>query len=179
MFRGLWIGVGILWTAYLSSHYLLSEPSCSEIWSHNREELAKFSVGYNINKCCSLTFLPFALLPLQDTTKVAKEHLVLGVGFLLVIIIFFGVGAGSLCSIVGFVYPAFKSFEAIETKVKGDDTQWLVYWVVFAFFSIIETFSSVLLYWIPFYYALYVVLCVIRCWSWLTCQTHNFVLTMF
>ncbi len=67
--------------------------------------------------------------------------------------IFFGVGAGSLCSIVGFVYPAFKSFEAIETKNKGEDTQWLVYWVVFAFFSIIEVFIDFLLYWIPFYYA--------------------------
>jgi receptor expression-enhancing protein 5/6 len=79
--------------------------------------------------------------------------LVIGIAFLLLIIIFFGVGAGSLCSIVGFVYPAFKSFEAIETKVKGDDTQWLVYWVIFAFFSIIEVFADFLLYWIPFYYA--------------------------
>lgn len=79
--------------------------------------------------------------------------MVLGLSVVLVIIIFFGVGAGSLCSIVGFVYPAFKSFEAIETKVKGDDTQWLVYWVIFAFFSIIEVFADFLLYWIPFYYA--------------------------
>lgn len=58
-----------------------------------------------------------------------------------------------LCSIVGFVYPAFKSFETIETKTKGDDIQWLVYWVIFAFFSLIETFRDFLLYWIPFYYA--------------------------
>ena len=41
---------------------------------------------------------------------------------------------------IGFGYPAFKSFQAIETKSKGDDTQWLVYWVIFAFFSIVETF---------------------------------------
>ena len=67
-------------------------------------------------------------------------------------LIFFGVGAGVLCSMVGFVYPAFKSFETIETKTKGDVTQWLVYWVVFSFFSLIETFSGFLLYWIPFYY---------------------------
>lgn len=92
------------------------------------------------------------ILP-QETTKVPKEHLVVGVGALVIVIIFFGVGAGSLCSVVGFCYPAFKSFEAIETKVKGDDTQWLVYWVIFAFFSIIEVFVDFLLYWIPFYYA--------------------------
>jgi len=84
--------------------------------------------------------------------KIPKEFLVIGGGFLFVILVFFGIGAGSLCSIVGFVYPAFKSFEAIEKKGR-DDTQWLIYWVVYAFFSIIETFVDVLLYWIPFYYA--------------------------
>jgi receptor expression-enhancing protein 5/6 len=78
---------------------------------------------------------------------------VLGGGAVFTLLIFFGVGAGVLCSIVGFVYPAFKSFETIETKTKGDDIQWLVYWVVFAFFSLIETFRDFLLYWIPFYYA--------------------------
>jgi receptor expression-enhancing protein 5/6 len=78
---------------------------------------------------------------------------VLGGGLVFVILIFFGVGAGVLCSIVGFLYPSFKSFEAIESKNKGDDIQWLVYWVVFAFFSLIESFIDFLLYWIPFYYA--------------------------
>ena len=37
--------------------------------------------------------------------------------------------------------------------MRGDDTQWLMYWVVYAFFSIIEVFTDFLLYWIPFYYA--------------------------
>ena len=32
-------------------------------------------------------------------------------------------------------------------------TQWLIYWVVYSFFSIIEVFVDYLLYWIPFYYA--------------------------
>jgi len=89
----------------------------------------------------------------EETTKVPKEHLACGVGALLLVIVFFGIGAGSVCSLVGFCYPAFKSFEALETKIKGDDTQWLVYWVIYAFFSIIEVFADFLLYWIPFYYA--------------------------
>jgi receptor expression-enhancing protein 5/6 len=63
------------------------------------------------------------------------------------------IGAGSLCSIVGFVYPAYKSLEAIESRGRGDDTQWLIYWVVYSFFSIIEVFTDFLLYWIPFYFA--------------------------
>ena len=77
----------------------------------------------------------------------------MGVAVLLGAAIVFGVGIGSLSSLVGFVYPAFKSFQAIETKHKGDDTQWLVYWVIFALFSIMETFVDLILYWIPFYFS--------------------------
>ena len=58
---------------------------------------------------------------------------------------------------VGFVYPALKSFQAIEHRststTSTDVTQWLIYWVVYSFFSIIEVFIDILLYWIPFYYA--------------------------
>lgn len=79
--------------------------------------------------------------------------MVCGVGGLLAVTVILIVGVGILTSLVGFVYPAFKSFEAIETKRKGDDTQWLVYWVIFSFFTIMETFTEYLLYWIPFYYA--------------------------
>ena len=45
------------------------------------------------------------------------------------------------------------SFKAIESKEKEDDTQWLTYWVVYSFFSVLETFISFLLNWIPFYFA--------------------------
>lgn len=37
--------------------------------------------------------------------------------------------------------------------MKGDDTQWLVYWIIYALFAIMEVFVDFLLYWIPFYYA--------------------------
>jgi len=92
------------------------------------------------------------LVKAEEMTKIPKEFLVIGGGFVFCILLFFGIGAGSLCNIVGFVYPAFKSFEAIENK-KKDDTQWLIYWVVYAFFSILEVFIDILLFWIPFYYA--------------------------
>lgn len=89
----------------------------------------------------------------QEVTRIPKEYLVLIGGALIFSFIFFEIGAGALCSIIGFVYPALKSFQAIENNVRGDDTQWLIYWVVFSFFAIIESFTNFLLYWIPFYFA--------------------------
>mmetsp|Transcript_8637 Transcript_8637/g.17966 ORF Transcript_8637/g.17966 Transcript_8637/m.17966 type:complete len:180 (-) Transcript_8637:269-808(-) len=93
------------------------------------------------------------LQQLEDQAKVPKEVIVCGAGAFLALIMVFGIGIASLSSLVGFLYPALKSFQAIETKTKGDDVQWLVYWVIFAFFSILETFVDILLYWVPFYYA--------------------------
>uniref|UniRef100_A0A7S2PGD2 Receptor expression-enhancing protein n=1 Tax=Leptocylindrus danicus TaxID=163516 RepID=A0A7S2PGD2_9STRA len=78
----------------------------------------------------------------EDKVKIPKEYLVLVGGSLLFFLFFFGIGAGSICSIVGFIYPAFKSFEAIESKNRSSDVQWLVYWVIYAFFSVIEKNES-------------------------------------
>lgn len=89
----------------------------------------------------------------QEATKVPKEYLTITGSFILLSLIFFGIGAGSVCSIIGFLYPAYKSLLAIESKTRGDDTQWLIYWVVYCFFMMIEVFTDFLLYWIPFYYA--------------------------
>merc|ERR1719221_582933 len=90
----------------------------------------------------------------EEMTKVPKEYLTVGGFGLLVLVIFFSIGAGSLCSLGGFIYPAYKSFEAIEGKnTQQEVTQWLIYWVVYSFFAILEVFVDFLLYWIPFYYA--------------------------
>eukprot|EP00588_Corethron_pennatum_P009931 CAMPEP_0194265190 /NCGR_PEP_ID=MMETSP0169-20130528/515_1 /TAXON_ID=218684 /ORGANISM="Corethron pennatum, Strain L29A3" /LENGTH=212 /DNA_ID=CAMNT_0039005607 /DNA_START=94 /DNA_END=732 /DNA_ORIENTATION=- len=93
------------------------------------------------------------LQQIEDTTGARKEYVVSGAATLLTFLFFLGIGAGSLCRIVGFIYPAYKSFEAIENRTRGEDTQWLIYWVVYGFFTIIETFVDFLLYWVPFYFA--------------------------
>ena len=42
--------------------------------------------------------------------------------------------------------------KALNSVRKDDDTQWLIYWVVFSWFSVIEFFSDIVCGWIPFYW---------------------------
>merc|ERR1711977_218036 len=63
-------------------------------------------------------------------------------------------GPRLLINLVGFVYPAYKSFKAVESGDKKDDTLWLTYWVVFAFFSLTEQAADFLISWIPMYFFL-------------------------
>jgi len=75
-----------------------------------------------------------------------------GVAGVLVLVVLFSVGGNALCNLVGFAYPIYASFKALKTKQSEDDAQWLTYWIVFAFFSLIESFTDFFLFWIPFYY---------------------------
>lgn len=49
----------------------------------------------------------------------------------------------------GFIYPAWASYKAIETPGVEDDTQWLTYWVIFAFIHVIDKIISYFIAHIP------------------------------
>lgn len=89
---------------------------------------------------------------LEEKTKVKKIYLIYGIVATAVFWLMFGYGAQLLCNGIGFLYPAYCSVKALESSKKDDDTQWLVYWVVFAMFSVLEFFSDILVGWIPFYW---------------------------
>jgi len=77
----------------------------------------------------------------------------LGAAGVFVLIVLFSVGGNALCNLVGFGYPVYASFKALKSnKVEDHAPQWLTYWVVFSFFSLVESFTDFFLYWIPFYY---------------------------
>merc|ERR1719211_879175 len=89
---------------------------------------------------------------LSEKTKVQKVYIVLGALVFIGGWLIFGHGAALLCNAIGFLYPMYMSIKALETDDKDDDTQWLMYWVVFSFFSVIEFFADILVGWIPAYW---------------------------
>merc|ERR1712083_111682 len=95
-----------------------------------------------------------ALVSLEKKTKIQKLYLIYGCLSIVITWLMFGYGAQLLCNAIGFVYPAYYSIKALESARKDDGTQWLVYWVVFAAFSVCEFFSDILVGWVPFYWFL-------------------------
>jgi len=89
---------------------------------------------------------------IESKTKIKKFYLAYGIAGLLALWLAFGFGAQLVCNMIGFVYPAYCSIKALESQAKDDDTQWLMYWVVFACFSVLEFFSDILMGWVPFYW---------------------------
>ncbi|KAI9687608.1 MAG: ER membrane protein DP1/Yop1 [Bathelium mastoideum] len=80
-----------------------------------------------------------ALNNLEKQTTVPKVYAVLGLAAIYLFLIIFNLGSAFLVNIAGFVIPGYYSLEALFTSGKSDDTQWLTYWVVFAFFTVIES----------------------------------------
>ncbi|KAG5191652.1 TB2/DP1, HVA22 family-domain-containing protein [Tribonema minus] len=88
----------------------------------------------------------------EEATGVPKQLMVVGVLTLSSIAFAFVLGVASVCNLVGFVYPAYCSFKAIEsTGSSQEDTQWLTYWVLYGCFSIVEVFQG-LVNNLPFFY---------------------------
>jgi len=88
---------------------------------------------------------------LEKQTSIPKVYAFLGLGLFYFFFIFFNIGGQFLTNIAGFVIPGYYSLEALFSIGKSDDTQWLTYWVVFAFLTVFESAVNAV-YWFPFYY---------------------------
>ncbi|KAK9117602.1 hypothetical protein Sjap_016549 [Stephania japonica] len=54
--------------------------------------------------------------------------------------------------VVMLMYPLYASVVAIETTSKIDDEQWLAYWILYSFFTLMEMALNPVLAWIPLWY---------------------------
>jgi len=88
---------------------------------------------------------------LERQTGVPKAYGVIGIAALYFFLVLFNLGGQLLTNIAGFVIPSYYSLGALFTANKDDDTQWLTYWVVFAFFTVAESFVNLVSFF-PFYW---------------------------
>lgn len=113
-----------------------------------------------------------ALAELEQMTGVPKTYLFIGFACLLVSMCAWGFGVIFLTHIIGVCYPAYRSFKAIDRLQQLDAveesgvqvateeqrtahrkvTKYLMYWIFYGSFTIAETLSDFILFWIPFYY---------------------------
>lgn len=87
----------------------------------------------------------------EKQTSVPKVYAFLGLVGLYFFLVFFNIGGEFLVNFAGFVIPGYYSLEALFSTSKVDDTQWLTYWVVYAFLTVLESLINAV-YWFPFYY---------------------------
>ncbi|XP_030046909.1 receptor expression-enhancing protein 1 isoform X1 [Microcaecilia unicolor] len=56
--------------------------------------------------------------------------------------------------IFGTLYPAYYSYKAVKSKDIKEYVKWMMYWIIFALFTTVETVTDIFLSWFPFYYEL-------------------------
>ncbi|KAL1980387.1 hypothetical protein VTN96DRAFT_4203 [Rasamsonia emersonii] len=88
---------------------------------------------------------------LERQTSVPKVYAFLGVVGIYFFLVFFNILGQFLVNLAGFAIPGYYSLHALFTAGTADDTQWLTYWVVYAFLAVVESAINAP-YWFPFYY---------------------------
>lgn len=60
----------------------------------------------------------------------------------------------SVVLMFGTLYPAYYSYKAVKTKNVKEYVRWMMYWIVFALYTVVETITDLTLAWFPLYYEL-------------------------
>ncbi|XP_011497835.1 PREDICTED: receptor expression-enhancing protein 5-like [Ceratosolen solmsi marchali] len=92
------------------------------------------------------------LILAERKTGVDRLYIFVALLIFLAIYLIIGIGQQLVSNVIGFMYPAYSSMKAIESKQANDDTKWLTYWVVFAVLTIIEYFVDFIIGWFPVYW---------------------------
>lgn len=96
------------------------------------------------------TFLQLSKYPalnnFEKQTSVPKVYAFLGLVGIYFFLVFFNIGGQFLVNFAGFIIPGYYSLDALFSTSKIDDTQWLTYWVVYAFLNVLESLVNAV-YW--------------------------------
>uniref|UniRef100_A0A672KWD0 Receptor expression-enhancing protein n=1 Tax=Sinocyclocheilus grahami TaxID=75366 RepID=A0A672KWD0_SINGR len=58
----------------------------------------------------------------------------------------------SVVLVFGNLYPAYCSYKAVKTKNVKEYVRWMMYWIIFALFTVVETVTDLTVAWFPLYY---------------------------
>ncbi|CAF4092054.1 unnamed protein product [Rotaria socialis] len=88
----------------------------------------------------------------EQKTKLKRERVALGLLGFVAIYLVLGWANDFICNFIGFIYPAYASVLAVESTPTHDDTEWLIYWIVYASFGFVEYIGYVFFHSLPFYW---------------------------
>ncbi|KAG8908082.1 ER membrane protein DP1/Yop1 [Tulasnella sp. 403] len=92
---------------------------------------------------------------LEEKTNIPKAYGAIAAAFTFVCLIFVNALALPVSNTIGWAFPAYLSFRALESPGHDDDVQWLTYWVVFGFLTWVESIAlRPVLYYLPYYFPL-------------------------
>lgn len=89
---------------------------------------------------------------LEKSTGVKKRYLAAFGLLLVVMVVFFGAGVQILADFLAIIYPVVATFKVVKEPSDEAIDDLLTYWVVWGVLSTGESFSDLLLSWLPIYY---------------------------
>lgn len=111
------------------------------------EYLATIEQRLDISRFNTIPFIQ----TLSVKSKQRPEHITLAlIAIAVLFLTITGFGQKILLILFAFLYPAYKSFTALESEDKSDDKRWLIYWVVFGFVFAFKNLLWCVLSYIPF-----------------------------
>jgi len=89
---------------------------------------------------------------IADKIGVKPAYIGLGVGGLAALLILLNFGTTWVGFMVGFLYPAYMSFKAIEGQEDKEESRlWLTYWVVFGSMNVFDRWINLIFSFVPFF----------------------------
>ena len=116
------------------------------------ENLKKNALDFHKKVDDQLSKYPI-LCQVEKQYSVPKAYVAEGLMAFAGLLLILDIAGKALSNLIGLLYPANKSLKAIKSTATDDDTKWLTYWVVYATFATVESFTDILMTWIPFYYS--------------------------
>ena len=88
---------------------------------------------------------------LKDKTGIDGIYIIIFL-LLCVLLVYLGIFGTLITNFVGTLYPGFSTIKSIEKKKRKKE--WLIYWVIYGCFIIVDMFSAIIMKFIPFYFVL-------------------------